>query len=69
MNDESELRMLADRLHESLVQPISVQGKEVTVGVTIGHVVVDDLMLDARTALHAADIAMYRGKGAHTPRG
>lgn len=68
MNDESELRILADRLHESLVQPISVQGKEVTVGVTIGHVVVDDLMLDARTALHAADIAMYRGKGVHAPR-
>ena len=68
MNDESELHMLSDRLQEALVQPISVQGKDITVGVTIGHVVVDDLMIDARTALHAADVAMYRGKGAHAAR-
>jgi len=68
MNDESELAMLADRLQESLVAPISVQGAQVTVGVTVGYVVVDDLMLDARTALHAADVAMYRGKGASARR-
>ncbi len=69
MNDESELDILADRLHESLVQHVQVQDKQVTVGVTIGKVVVDDLMLDARTALHAADIAMYRGKGTSPARG
>ena len=68
MNDESELHLLADRLQEALVQPIPVQGNDVTVGVTIGHVVVDDLMIDARTALHAADVAMYRSKGAAVRR-
>jgi diguanylate cyclase (GGDEF)-like protein len=68
MNDEAELAILADRLQESLVAPITVRGAEVTVGVTIGSVVVDDLMIDARTALHAADVAMYRGKGASARR-
>ena len=66
MNDESEVANLEQRIRDALDAPFVVRGVEVGLGVSIGTAVVDDFMTDGRSALHAADIAMYRGKGRST---
>jgi GGDEF domain-containing protein len=44
------------------VPPFRVRGRDVEIGVSIGVAIVDDFMTDPRSVLHAADVAMYRGK-------
>jgi len=67
MNDESEVDALVDRVRIAIEQPYRVSGRDVTIGVSIGVAIVDDFMHDGRSALRAADIAMYRGKTRPAP--
>jgi diguanylate cyclase (GGDEF)-like protein len=62
MNDEGEVDALAERVRDSIVPPFRVRGRDVEIGVSIGVAIVDDFMTDPRSVLHAADVAMYRGK-------
>jgi len=58
----SELVQLADRLIGSVSAPITISGRDVTIGASIGVAVNPDGSTDANQLLHYADIAAYRAK-------
>jgi diguanylate cyclase (GGDEF)-like protein len=60
----SELVELADRLIAAVSAPIGINGREVTVGASIGVAVNPDGSTDANQLLHHADVAAYRAKAA-----
>ena len=64
INEASTLDRIADRIERTVAEPISVSGAVVTVGVSIGAVVLDDGTIDAETALQRADQFMYAVKQA-----
>ena len=64
LQDASEARLVAERIHAVLSNPVEIAGRIVPVGVSLG-VAVDTA--ETRTAddlLGAADVAMYRAKAA-----
>ncbi len=64
LQDVSEARLVAERIHAVLSNPVEIAGRTVPVGVSLG-VAVDTA--ETRTAddlLGAADVAMYRAKAA-----
>ncbi|MEU2349894.1 EAL domain-containing protein [Modestobacter sp. NPDC049651] len=64
LEESGELLDLGDRLIAAVAAPISVGGREVTVGVSIGAAVSSDGGTDADALLHHADAATYRAKTA-----
>ena len=64
MGDPVQLRLLADRLIEGIGQPITIQGNEVQVGVSIGLVLAGSRTDVVDSLMAMADAAMYRAKAA-----
>jgi diguanylate cyclase (GGDEF)-like protein/PAS domain S-box-containing protein len=58
----AELEQIAERLHESLRQPVMLDTHEIFVTASIGMNIVESRQEDAHTMLSNADIAMYRAK-------
>jgi diguanylate cyclase (GGDEF)-like protein len=66
--DRGELDRLAERLVEAFDPPISVDGVEIELGISVGATLVDPASetIDAAQVLHRADQAMLRAKAAGT---
>lgn len=60
----STLDRIAERIERIVAEPIAVAGQVLTVGVSVGAVVLDGRTLDAETALQRADQFMYAAKQA-----
>jgi diguanylate cyclase (GGDEF)-like protein len=60
--DESSILQLAERLLESVREPVRLAGVNGVVSVSMGVAVFPDHALDAERLLKAADTAMYAGK-------
>ncbi len=56
-------RMVAGRLHSSLLAPVDAGGHPKTISVSVGIAMAEHAELDATELLRRADIAMYRAKG------
>ncbi len=57
-------RMVADRLHSSLLSAVDSGGTPRVISVSVGIAMAEHAELDATELLRRADIAMYRAKGA-----
>ncbi len=64
ISEPSTLDRIAERLERTVAEPISIPGAVVSVGVSIGAVVLDVGTVDAATALKRADQFMYAVKQA-----
>jgi len=64
LEDTSELLELGGRLIAAVSAPVPVDGRDVSVGVSIGAAVSSDGGTDADALLHHADAATYRAKTA-----
>ncbi len=53
---------LAERVHRSVARPLSFNGHILEAGISIGIGLFPDHGADAKSLLHAADLAMYRAK-------
>lgn len=62
LRDEESVRTLCRRLTEAISAPVTVEGLEVSVGVSIGIAQAPDHGSDYGTLLQRADIAMYDAK-------
>jgi diguanylate cyclase (GGDEF)-like protein len=59
---------LAERIRDSLAEPIDIDGRDVLIGVSVGVAFVERIARSSMELLRAADLAMYRAKrrgGAH----
>ena len=54
--------VLAQRMHEAIVEPAVIGGRRLSTGASIGLALFPDHGDDARALLHAADLAMYDAK-------
>jgi len=64
VEDPAMLRLVADRLIETISRPLDIDGDDVEVGVSIGLVVAGSGTDAADSLMAAADAAMYRAKAA-----
>jgi diguanylate cyclase (GGDEF)-like protein len=62
-NDDAVIRMLADRVIETVSKPTKLHGCQVKVGASIGISICPDHALDTSDLLKSADTAMYTVKG------
>ena len=62
INDEQEVRQLADRLIDAVGKPFVVSGAPIMMGVSIGIAMATELHGDAADLLRAADQAMFAAK-------
>jgi diguanylate cyclase (GGDEF)-like protein len=66
--DQDIARTMADRLHQQIVEPIDIQGIDVTIsasiGVALSRAPTGDVVKDAEALLRIADRAMYDAKRA-----
>ena len=60
--DIGDVTDVAERLLEALVEPVTVDGRDVGVGGSIGIAMSSDDVSDPRTLLRNADVAMYAAK-------
>jgi diguanylate cyclase (GGDEF)-like protein len=56
---DEEMASIAERISTALSEPYSVDGRIVSVGASVGGVLVDDLSVDPSKLLSRADDAMY----------
>ncbi len=63
LDDEDRVRVLCQRLSRAISAPVTVDGIEVAVGVSIGIALAPEHGADYGTLLRRADIAMYDAKG------
>ena len=54
--------ILADRIQDSVVRPVSLSGRTLRVGISVGVGLFPDHGQDRKSLLHSADMAMYRAK-------
>jgi diguanylate cyclase (GGDEF)-like protein len=64
LDETTDLLDLGDRLITAVSRPIPLDGRDVTVGLSIGAAVSSDGSTDADALLHHADAAAYRAKTA-----
>ncbi|MEO1062228.1 MAG: GGDEF domain-containing protein [Actinomycetota bacterium] len=62
ISDAATLDRVAERIEQLVAQPVAFEGATVTVGVSIGAIVLDDRTPDVETALQRADQFMYAAK-------
>ncbi|MFB6276671.1 MAG: diguanylate cyclase domain-containing protein, partial [Halothece sp.] len=67
LQDQQGAIAVANRIHETLSNPILLLGNEVTVGTSIGIVLVHDQYTHPDLILRDADIAMYQAKQSGAP--
>lgn len=58
----SHAEIVANRLFNSMVEPMDIHGKSVNLGITVGVSIYPDHGTDVETLLKKADQAMYEGK-------
>jgi diguanylate cyclase (GGDEF)-like protein len=63
LHDEESISVLCERLTRAVSAPVSVDGIDVSVGVSIGIALAPEHGTDYGTLLQRADIAMYDAKG------
>ena len=63
MHDAESVRVLCERVTRAVSAPVTVDGIEVSVGVSIGIALAPEHGSDYGTLLQRADIAMYDAKG------
>jgi diguanylate cyclase (GGDEF)-like protein len=63
LQDQEHLDQIAERMLSAVNQPFGIRGADVTVGASVGCVLVDD-QSDAASLLSASDAAQYRAKKA-----
>ena len=63
MHDEETIAVLCERLTRAVSAPVTVDGIDVSVGVSIGIALAPEHGTDYGTLLQCADIAMYDAKG------
>jgi diguanylate cyclase (GGDEF)-like protein len=62
LRDNDAAFSVADRIRHDLSQPYEIDGRTVTIGVSIGIAVLDEYADDAETLVHNADLALYEAK-------
>jgi len=62
VNGERDIEHLCQRIIESLTEPMTVSGRAITIGASIGVAILDATVADQEDLLHKADLAMYRAK-------
>ncbi len=62
VGDPLEIRILAQLLVDAMQAPFVLEGLEVRLGVSIGVVILDGLMMTADTILKNADLALHKAK-------
>ncbi|MET0493313.1 MAG: diguanylate cyclase [Actinoplanes sp.] len=62
LRDDDAAFAVADRVRHDLSQPYEVDGRTVTIGVSIGIAVLDEYADTAETLVHNADLALYEAK-------
>jgi diguanylate cyclase (GGDEF)-like protein len=67
MRDDHGAYAVADRIRDELSRPFEVNGRTITIGVSIGIAVLDAYAESAATLIHNADLALYQAK--HNGRG
>ncbi len=64
LNDDEDLRSIADRVVQAIRTPIVIGGRELAVTGSLGVVVTDDPQIDPSELLRRADVALYSAKRA-----
>jgi diguanylate cyclase (GGDEF)-like protein len=59
-----DIETIGARILEALVEPFSVNGREISITASVGGAVYPDDGLDEATLMKQADVAMYRAKNA-----
>jgi diguanylate cyclase (GGDEF)-like protein len=62
LRSRAEVQALADRVLDSLAQPLALGPRTVNVGASVGVAMLDGGVVDREDLLHKADLAMYRAK-------
>jgi diguanylate cyclase (GGDEF)-like protein len=62
LSSEREVVLIAERICQAVGSPVTIDGVELTVTVSIGIAMVDDPTLAPDTVIREADAAMYRAK-------
>jgi len=62
IRDESEVYPIIRKIHDAFAAPITIEGRKLTVGVSIGVVMVPDDTSDCSSVFRYSDIAMYQAK-------
>jgi diguanylate cyclase (GGDEF)-like protein len=62
LSNEREVVLIAERICEAVRHPVTLDGVELAVTVSIGIAMVDDPMVAPDTVIRVADAAMYRAK-------
>ena len=57
-----EVRALASKLIDSLTAPMTLDGHRLDIEVSLGASICPNLVLDAESLIHTADMAMYAAK-------
>lgn len=65
VSDVDQVEKLADRISSSLAEPYTLYDREVTVGASIGIVIVSEPGTLAEDVIRDADIALHEAKGTH----
>lgn len=64
LNEPHQIRLLVQRIFDSLAKPVDVNGIQVDISVSIGVATYPECGQDAVELMKSADVAMYRSKGA-----
>jgi diguanylate cyclase (GGDEF)-like protein len=62
--DEQRARVIAERIHDRLLEPFLIEGGEISIGGSIGVVLFPDHAGDVQTLIRDADALMYQAKRA-----